>query len=81
MPDREVGEILADYYSGAEISDDDKAVLKAKAAERLNAWTSKMYDRVAMMRSRQPGILWKSGAASLLHPLQKVGATSLRDDD
>lgn len=82
MPDetRTVGQIMADFYSGNPISDEDKDILRAKAAKRLDAWTYKEYDKVARARSRQPGILFKSGAASVLHPLQEANAVKLRDD-
>ena len=80
MP-RTVGDILVDFYSGAGITDEDKQVLNEKAAERVNAFDAKMYQHIGRTRSRQPGVLFKSGAAALLHPLQKIDAVKLRDDE
>ena len=80
MP-RTTGEILASFYSGSAISDEDKQVLVAKAGERINAFDAKMYQHIGRMRSKQPGVLFKSGAAALLHPIQNVTVAKLRDDD
>ena len=63
------GNILAKFYAGEDLADDEKTVLKDKAGSRMDAYLKKNYDKIALGRSAPPGVLYKSGAANLLAPI------------
>lgn len=54
------------------------AAVKAKAEARINAYLLKTYDKINLGRSSPPGIMYKSGAASLLAMWRKPTAVKLR---
>lgn len=76
MPDSTVGEILTSKFAPSA----DATVL-ARAASRVDAYLARNYDKIALGRQAPPGILYKSGAASLLAMYRNGRASKCRDDD
>ena len=61
-------ESLADigHVMSMKFAPDAPETVLAHAAHRIDAYLSKNYDKSALVRSAPPGILYKSGAASIL---------------
>ncbi|MYE58129.1 MAG: hypothetical protein F4X35_00870 [Alphaproteobacteria bacterium] len=50
------------------IAPDAPETVRTKAASRIDAYLAKSYDKINLGRAAPPGVLVKSGAASLLQP-------------
>ena len=76
MPDATAGSELVEAFAPA-------APQKVKdiAIERVDAYLAKSYDKLNLGRSAPPGVLYKSGAAGILHLFRSQSVAVVGDDD